>query len=530
MFNKKSITTQNESVVNSNTSEKPIISLVDDEVEKEAFFNDITNKNISKIKDKLKTPSFQVWKLTDENENTVLHRACFFSSFELVEALISSLKLNLGIQFDKFFNHYVNARNREGNTALHYASYVGNIQIIRFLLEYDADINACNNRGLNVLHFAAQGNQPNSLVYFKEKYRLNIDCFDECGSRPIHWSCYSGSYEVAEFLIGWNADVNVKDNEGNTPLHLSIINDDRKIVRLLLQHRGDPMIKNNKGQSCIELARFKHKKEILRILEYKKRFGFFEVKYPFSKLKKKKKTNKVAIYIIVNVIVGLFMTFNLFYSFHEVEYKNKIIAIFLGNFIIYNLLYTILYFYNPGIKKSKEEVHQSFLDLIENGIDISNYCPKCQRKKEYGSFHCIICKKCVMNYRHHCFWTNNCIGSKNYFYFILFIFFLTIFTILTPAFSVWCFLLKNGSTVQWCDSIFGSFCDPLKSTLCVLCGLVGLILAIPMVIYCVIYIRKITKKKKVNVSKIPRTKLVNDTNIHNNMDVSLISGSYQDFK
>ena len=35
--------------------------------------------------------------------------------------------------------------------------------------------------------------------------------------------------------------------------------------------------------------------------------------------------------------------------------------------------------------------------------------------------HCKTCNKCVSNYDHHCMWLNNCIGGKNYRYFIKFI-------------------------------------------------------------------------------------------------------------
>ena len=40
------------------------------------------------------------------------------------------------------------------------------------------------------------------------------------------------------------------------------------------------------------------------------------------------------------------------------------------------------------------------------------------------SRHCEYCKHCVMVYDHHCPWINKCVGARNYFEFILLIFFL----------------------------------------------------------------------------------------------------------
>lgn len=53
---------------------------------------------------------------------------------------------------------------KEGFTALHFGSFRGNVNMIRSLIKYQADIRALNFYGLNVMHVAAQGDQPVSLV------------------------------------------------------------------------------------------------------------------------------------------------------------------------------------------------------------------------------------------------------------------------------------------------------------------------------------------------------------------------------
>ena len=57
-----------------------------------------------------------------------------------------------------------------------------------------------------------------------------------------------------------------------------------------------------------------------------------------------------------------------------------------------------------------------------NGFSRFKICKKCNEVKPPRAHHCSICQKCVMRMDHHCPWTGNCIGLKNYKYFICFLF------------------------------------------------------------------------------------------------------------
>jgi hypothetical protein len=51
------------------------------------------------------------------------------------------------------------------------------------------------------------------------------------------------------------------------------------------------------------------------------------------------------------------------------------------------------------------------------------YCETCQSYCNQTSKHCKICERCVNVFDHHCIWINNCIGEKNYNYFMIMIIF-----------------------------------------------------------------------------------------------------------
>lgn len=62
---------------------------------------------------------------------------------------------------------WVNAYTDEKFTALHFASYHGNFELIKLMIdEMGADVRVTNVYGANCLHIAAQGDQPVSIYYF----------------------------------------------------------------------------------------------------------------------------------------------------------------------------------------------------------------------------------------------------------------------------------------------------------------------------------------------------------------------------
>ena len=51
------------------------------------------------------------------------------------------------------------------------------------------------------------------------------------------------------------------------------------------------------------------------------------------------------------------------------------------------------------------------------------FCSSCEANAPPRSFHCWVCRKCVLSRDHHCVFTGNCIGHSNRRYFLLFLFY-----------------------------------------------------------------------------------------------------------
>lgn len=67
-------------------------------------------------------------------------------------------------------------------------------------------------------------------------------------------------------------------------------------------------------------------------------------------------------------------------------------------------------------KHGKEDLFDSFMPMELTKVLL---CGTCMRLKIERSHHCRLCGKCVMKMDHHCPWLANCIGFRNYKYFLL---------------------------------------------------------------------------------------------------------------
>ena len=107
-----------------------------------------------------------------QNSKTIIHKliildiqTLFFQTFFFIQKKLSKDELK----------NLINMQDNEGNTALLYACFKGNFQIVKCLIENGADPNQRNYMGLNVLHMSSQGDRPNLLIYYFIIYLIYIN-------------------------------------------------------------------------------------------------------------------------------------------------------------------------------------------------------------------------------------------------------------------------------------------------------------------------------------------------------------------
>ena len=311
---------------------------------------------------------------------------------------------------------YLNKEDSLGNTAILYAAYRGNIHIVESLIQSGSNVNFISKKGgLNVLHMAAQGNNPNLIIYFKEKYNFPIDQKDSAGNLPLHWACYNSSEEAINFLLSFMDDINIQNNEGITPLHVAVFTEKPSLIKKLLKKGADITIRDKSNKTpltlAFELTGYSSKVTNILISSQPKKTCLQNFCRISDKNKKNKNEDDAAItppiYFFGNVIF-FFMVF-----FLQLDYLNNIYSVIFFSIIFCHLFsFTYMSFSDPGIIKNTD-CNYDWITLVCKDINIKNMCPYCKVKRQRLSRHCFMCNKCIKEQNYHCNIINNCIGEDN---------------------------------------------------------------------------------------------------------------------
>ena len=396
------------------------------QIEHEEIFNLISAGDTEKISEFILNEDNKIWEIAKAENLTVLHNACAIDKTEVIITIIEKTKIRLKLEDtgrgpspeksenEKIFKDFINAKtDGDRQTALHYASFRGNMKIIKLLISNHAEINSLTTTGYNMIHKAAMGNKPSAIIYYNLKYNMNLEETDENQMNALHLAVRNSMENSVIFLLALGLNPNLKDKDGCTPLHYAVKIGQSRIVKKLLQRGANKYIPDFKKElTPIMLAR--NNPEMMEIFRKK---GICEKLFFKPDISKKTLcSNKNMILFIVLHLVIFVLVFFLFLPYFEGDIFS---AIYIAVFGVIFILYIILSFSNPGKMVNNE--FQNLLDIVEQGNDAEDFCPYCLVKNKFRSKHCLVCQCCVEEFDHHCFWVGNCIGKKNYTLFFVFL-------------------------------------------------------------------------------------------------------------
>lgn len=175
-------------------------------------------------------------------------------------------------------------QNGVGETPLHWASYFGDIDSARMLLQAGSDVNSTNWQGLGPLDLAAAKAQNEVAKLLVADHAIVNRPYGV--KTPLHWAAELGNTPLLDFLLKSGAEPNAEDEHQQapidlaakgshdpeverlfasharfrdgtnitTPLHWAAANDNTNLIALLLKHGANIESRNEQGKTPLLVA------------------------------------------------------------------------------------------------------------------------------------------------------------------------------------------------------------------------------------------------------------------------------------
>jgi len=206
----------------------------------------------------------------------------------------------------------------KGSTPLHRAAQTGHLDILKFIIQYQREINPAEADGVTAMYWAAEEGRMNVVSFYLENLEdknpgiistgkfsgrtplhaaatqghLNVvkaisknlsdkNPKDIHGYTPLHAAAFKGHLNVVEYLVDNGAGVNVQTDDfwqRRTALHEAAQGGHLNVVKFLIKHDADPQIMSTHEElkTAYDMAIFK---EHCEVAEYLQQFPPFNHKF-----------------------------------------------------------------------------------------------------------------------------------------------------------------------------------------------------------------------------------------------------------
>ena len=127
-------------------------------------------------------------------------------------------------------------------TLLMFVAWIPDVDVFRFLLSFDQDLNIVDKHGWNIAHYIVRGYNDNDIVSVKMLDMLNtkttnrlfkrmINHLDKYGRSPLYEAARQNHHETIIYLIENEVNINIRDNEDLPEEHEECKEETKQIFR-----------------------------------------------------------------------------------------------------------------------------------------------------------------------------------------------------------------------------------------------------------------------------------------------------------
>ena len=144
-----------------------------------------------------------------KSQSSTIDNACLAGELEVVRKYISDRRNKDTVE------------GADKNIFLHLASIGGHVDLVQFLIEEGANVNAKTYEGLTALHLCSYNDDNEELAQLLISKQATMEAESDVGT-PLSYACKFGRFKTVKCLLEENgADSESKDQFGKTPIDIA---------------------------------------------------------------------------------------------------------------------------------------------------------------------------------------------------------------------------------------------------------------------------------------------------------------------